>query len=102
MMSSPARKVTMSRRCATLLSSAVEKSRKMPRRARLLTSSVSMDRGHRLFLVGHFAKVLYTARHGDRATAVRVKFWGTRGSIAAPGPETVRYGGNTPCRSEEH
>jgi CheY-like chemotaxis protein/phosphoribosyl 1,2-cyclic phosphodiesterase len=28
---------------------------------------------------------------------VRVKFWGTRGSIAAPGPETVRYGGNTPC-----
>ena len=26
-----------------------------------------------------------------------VRFWGTRGSIAAPGPETVRYGGNTPC-----
>ncbi|HLZ65796.1 MAG TPA: MBL fold metallo-hydrolase [Aliidongia sp.] len=24
-------------------------------------------------------------------------FWGVRGSIAAPGPETVRYGGNTPC-----
>jgi phosphoribosyl 1,2-cyclic phosphodiesterase len=23
--------------------------------------------------------------------------WGTRGSIPAPGPETVRYGGNTPC-----
>src|SRR5919206_4806089 len=28
---------------------------------------------------------------------MRVQFWGTRGSIAAPGPETVRYGGNTPC-----
>jgi CheY-like chemotaxis protein/phosphoribosyl 1,2-cyclic phosphodiesterase len=28
---------------------------------------------------------------------LRVRFWGTRGSIAAPGPETVRYGGNTPC-----
>ena len=28
---------------------------------------------------------------------VRVGFWGVRGSIAAPGPETVRYGGNTPC-----
>src|SRR5690349_1581367 len=28
---------------------------------------------------------------------MRVRFWGTRGSIAAPGPETVRYGGNTPC-----
>jgi phosphoribosyl 1,2-cyclic phosphodiesterase len=23
--------------------------------------------------------------------------WGSRGSIAAPGPETVRYGGNTSC-----
>jgi phosphoribosyl 1,2-cyclic phosphodiesterase/CheY-like chemotaxis protein len=28
---------------------------------------------------------------------VRIKFWGTRGSIATPGPETARYGGNTPC-----
>ncbi len=28
---------------------------------------------------------------------MRVRFWGTRGSIAAPGPETLRYGGNTPC-----
>ena len=26
-----------------------------------------------------------------------VKFWGTRGSIPAPGPETVKYGGNTSC-----
>src|ERR1700679_4262822 len=24
-------------------------------------------------------------------------FWGVRGSIASPGPETIRYGGNTPC-----
>ncbi|WP_189049647.1 MBL fold metallo-hydrolase [Aliidongia dinghuensis] len=24
-------------------------------------------------------------------------FWGVRGSISAPGPATVRYGGNTPC-----
>lgn len=28
---------------------------------------------------------------------MRVKLWGTRGSIAAPGPETMRYGGNTSC-----
>jgi len=28
---------------------------------------------------------------------VRLKFWGTRGSIAVPGPETLRYGGNTTC-----
>ncbi|HZO25098.1 MAG TPA: response regulator [Chloroflexota bacterium] len=28
---------------------------------------------------------------------MRVRFWGTRGSIASPGASTVRYGGNTPC-----
>jgi phosphoribosyl 1,2-cyclic phosphodiesterase/CheY-like chemotaxis protein len=28
---------------------------------------------------------------------VRVQFWGTRGSIAKPGPGTARYGGNTSC-----
>jgi phosphoribosyl 1,2-cyclic phosphodiesterase/ActR/RegA family two-component response regulator len=32
---------------------------------------------------------------GDPDT--RLKFWGVRGSIAAPGPETVYYGGNTSC-----
>lgn len=32
-----------------------------------------------------------------RNTVFRVKFWGTRGSIATPGPETIRYGGNTAC-----
>jgi phosphoribosyl 1,2-cyclic phosphodiesterase len=26
-----------------------------------------------------------------------VHFWGVRGSIPCPGPNTVRYGGNTPC-----
>jgi ribonuclease BN (tRNA processing enzyme) len=28
---------------------------------------------------------------------VRARIWGTRGSLAAPGPDTVRYGGNTSC-----
>jgi len=28
---------------------------------------------------------------------VRVDLWGTRGSIPSPGPETIRYGGNTSC-----
>ncbi len=28
---------------------------------------------------------------------MRIKFWGVRGSIASPGPRTVRYGGNTTC-----
>jgi phosphoribosyl 1,2-cyclic phosphodiesterase len=26
-----------------------------------------------------------------------VRFWGTRGSIPTPGPQTARYGGNTAC-----
>ncbi len=29
--------------------------------------------------------------------ALRVQFWGTRGSLAKPGRATVRYGGNTAC-----
>jgi CheY-like chemotaxis protein/phosphoribosyl 1,2-cyclic phosphodiesterase len=28
---------------------------------------------------------------------MRIRFWGTRGSLAKPGPTTVRYGGNTSC-----
>ena len=31
------------------------------------------------------------------ASAARIKFWGTRGSIGVPGVGTVRYGGNTTC-----
>ena len=29
--------------------------------------------------------------------AIRVRFWGVRGSIPCPGPDTVQYGGNTTC-----
>ena len=32
---------------------------------------------------------------------MKVDFWGTRGSLASPGPDTVRYGGNTSCVSIE-
>jgi phosphoribosyl 1,2-cyclic phosphodiesterase len=32
-----------------------------------------------------------------QAGDLTVRFWGVRGSIACPGPETVRYGGNTSC-----
>lgn len=28
---------------------------------------------------------------------MKIRFWGVRGSIATPGPNTVRYGGNTAC-----
>ncbi len=30
---------------------------------------------------------------------MKIRFWGVRGSIPAPGPETNRYGGNTSCIS---
>jgi phosphoribosyl 1,2-cyclic phosphodiesterase len=30
---------------------------------------------------------------------MEISFWGVRGSIPAPGPETNRYGGNTACAS---
>ncbi len=32
-----------------------------------------------------------------REECLTVKFWGVRGSVPTPGPETVRYGGNTAC-----
>ncbi|MBN1349429.1 MBL fold metallo-hydrolase [candidate division KSB1 bacterium] len=28
---------------------------------------------------------------------MKIRFWGTRGSIPAPGPDTAKYGGNTTC-----
>jgi ribonuclease BN (tRNA processing enzyme) len=28
---------------------------------------------------------------------LRARIWGSRGSLASPGPDTVRYGGNTSC-----
>lgn len=28
---------------------------------------------------------------------MKLRFWGTRGSLPSPGKDTVRYGGNTPC-----
>lgn len=39
-----------------------------------------------------------TARPDSGAGApFTVRFWGVRGSIASPGPDTCRYGGNTAC-----
>ncbi len=31
------------------------------------------------------------------SSEISIQFWGVRGSIACPGPDTVKYGGNTPC-----
>src|SRR2546423_1087527 len=36
-------------------------------------------------------------REFREGVTMRVKFWGTRGSIATPGPDTVHFGGNTSC-----
>jgi phosphoribosyl 1,2-cyclic phosphodiesterase len=33
----------------------------------------------------------------QREKSTRLRFWGTRGSIATPGPETNHFGGNTSC-----
>jgi CheY-like chemotaxis protein/phosphoribosyl 1,2-cyclic phosphodiesterase len=46
--------------------------------------------------------MLLAARGGITASSgynlrMKVCFWGTRGSIAKPGPSTLRYGGNTSC-----
>ena len=30
-------------------------------------------------------------------SSMRVRFWGTRGSLPKPGPDTLRFGGNTSC-----
>jgi phosphoribosyl 1,2-cyclic phosphodiesterase len=32
---------------------------------------------------------------------MKVGLWGTRGSLASPGADTIRYGGNTSCVSIE-
>ena len=41
------------------------------------------------------ARVRATVSAVTKADDFQVRFWGVRGSIAAPGPATVRYGGNT-------
>jgi phosphoribosyl 1,2-cyclic phosphodiesterase len=37
------------------------------------------------------------APRGGTRPALRATCWGTRGSIPSPGPDTIRYGGNTSC-----
>lgn len=38
-----------------------------------------------------------TPRPADPKTDFFVRFWGVRGSIACPGPDYAKYGGNTSC-----
>src|SRR5205807_129875 len=39
----------------------------------------------------------YSEESSSSEASMRIRFWGTRGSLAKPGPSTVRYGGNTSC-----
>ena len=60
------------------------------------------SRQRRLRRDGHLLAGRSRARpRGDDGTPrggrVRVKVWGARGSVPAPGPEMNRYGGNTSC-----
>ncbi|MCA8929159.1 MAG: MBL fold metallo-hydrolase [Alphaproteobacteria bacterium] len=41
--------------------------------------------------------VTVRASQSEDDTAFTIRFWGVRGSVPTPGPETVRYGGNTSC-----
>ena len=41
-------------------------------------------------------------RRSRAVSGVHLRCWGTRGSIPTPGPETVRYGGNTTCFEIQH
>src|ERR671922_1153205 len=54
------------------------------------------DRGLRGGLLGGDDLLLARRRRPDRGT-VKLKVWGARGSVPAPGPEMNRYGGNTSC-----
>ena len=58
-------------------------------------TGLTAARGRPAFLVRAAASAARTPppAHGR----LRIQFWGTRGSIPSPGPNTVRYGGNTPC-----
>ena len=50
---------------------------------------------HRARLAGRDRGLLAGRRRAGHW--MKVKLWGTRGSIPSPGPETIRYGGNTSC-----
>ncbi|MBK8282599.1 MAG: response regulator [Saprospiraceae bacterium] len=44
-----------------------------------------------------FWKTIADPSGRNQITFLTFRFWGVRGSIATPGPDTVKYGGNTAC-----
>lgn len=39
----------------------------------------------------------HQSKHATGHGPAKIRFWGVRGSIPVPGPQTVKYGGNTSC-----
>lgn len=62
----------------------------------------AIELGGTAFISKPFSPTALVALVRGILDSTRVRFWGVRGSIATPGPETVRYGGNTPCVTIEH
>jgi len=62
----------------------------------------ALTMGANQFLMKPFEPKRLVAAVGREFERTRVAFWGVRGSIAVPGTETLKYGGNTPCVSVEH
>jgi len=61
----------------------------------------ALEMGATAFLAKPFREVELLRAVGRVLDVPRVHFWGVRGSIATPGRDTVRYGGNTPCVTVE-
>ena len=61
----------------------------------------ALEMGAAAFLAKPFRPPALLELVSSVLNTMRVRFWGVRGSIATPGPETVRYGGNTPCVTVE-
>ena len=57
----------------------------------------ALEMGASAFLAKPFREAQLLAAVDRALNTPRVHFWGVHGSIATPGRDTVRYGGNTPC-----
>ena len=76
----------------------------------IVNSAKNFESDHQLCLeLGAQAYLAKPVDHGALSETIRrllaqevtVRFWGTRGSIARPGYDTLKYGGNTPCVTVE-
>lgn len=76
----------------------------------IVNSAKNFESDHRACLeLGAQAYLVKPVDHSALSSTIRkllkqeitVKFWGTRGSIARPGYDTLRFGGNTPCVTVE-